>query len=123
RPLGRSPRGPLGRRGGLRGAVEGPGERNRGRLRAVPPRTHSPLAPARRAHGMTPKPKTHKDAVDYVPVDWTGVYPPEFGRKTVPNHVAIVMDGNGRWANSKGLTRVEGHKAGEASLLDVVAGA
>ena len=72
---------------------------------------------------MSPKPKTHKDAVDYVPVDWTGVYPPEFGRKTVTQHVAIVMDGNGRWANSKGLTRVEGHKAGEASLLDVVAGA
>ena len=33
------------------------------------------------------------------------------------------MDGNGRWANGKGLTRIEGHKAGEAALLDVVAGA
>jgi undecaprenyl diphosphate synthase len=33
------------------------------------------------------------------------------------------MDGNGRWANKRGLTRVEGHKAGEAALLDVVAGA
>jgi undecaprenyl diphosphate synthase len=41
----------------------------------------------------------------------------------VPQHVAIVMDGNGRWANARGLTRVEGHKAGEAALLDVVAGA
>ena len=41
----------------------------------------------------------------------------------VPQHVAIVMDGNGRWANQRGLTRVEGHKAGEAALLDVVAGA
>ena len=41
----------------------------------------------------------------------------------VPEHVAIVMDGNGRWANGKGLTRIEGHKAGEAALLDVVAGA
>ena len=40
-----------------------------------------------------------------------------------PRHVAIVMDGNGRWANGKGLTRIEGHKAGEAALLDVVAGA
>ena len=30
----------------------------------------------------------------------------------VPRHVAIVMDGNGRWANGRGLTRVEGHKAG-----------
>ena len=43
--------------------------------------------------------------------------------ESVPNHIAIVMDGNGRWANSRGLTRVEGHKAGEAALLDVVAGA
>ena len=42
---------------------------------------------------------------------------------SIPNHVAIVMDGNGRWANKRGLTRVEGHKAGEAALLDVVAGA
>lgn len=33
------------------------------------------------------------------------------------------MDGNGRWANSRGLTRIEGHRAGEAALLDVVAGA
>jgi undecaprenyl diphosphate synthase len=33
------------------------------------------------------------------------------------------MDGNGRWANSRGLPRVEGHRAGEAALLDVVAGA
>jgi undecaprenyl diphosphate synthase len=33
------------------------------------------------------------------------------------------MDGNGRWANKRGLTRVEGHRAGEAALLDVVAGA
>lgn len=41
----------------------------------------------------------------------------------VPAHVAIVMDGNGRWANARGKTRVEGHKAGEAALLDVVEGA
>jgi undecaprenyl diphosphate synthase len=33
------------------------------------------------------------------------------------------MDGNGRWANSRGLTRTEGHKAGEQALLDVLAGA
>ena len=67
--------------------------------------------------------KTHRDAVDFKPVDWTGLYPPEYARGAVPEHVAIVMDGNGRWANGRGLTRVEGHKAGEASLLDVVAGA
>ena len=33
------------------------------------------------------------------------------------------MDGNGRWANRRGFTRIEGHKAGEEVLLDVVAGA
>lgn len=48
---------------------------------------------------------------------------PKFKPGTVPQHVAIVMDGNGRWANERGLTRIEGHKAGEAALLDVVAGA
>ncbi|WNB84591.1 isoprenyl transferase [Cellulomonas sp. ATA003] len=47
------------------------------------------------------------------------VLPPEL----VPRHVAIVMDGNGRWANARGLPRTAGHQAGEASLLDVVAGA
>jgi undecaprenyl diphosphate synthase len=41
----------------------------------------------------------------------------------VPEHVAIVMDGNGRWANARGLTRVEGHRAGEAALMDVIEGA
>ena len=55
-------------------------------------------------------------------LDYAGQEPPAFG-PGVPRHVAIVMDGNGRWANARGLTRVEGHKAGEAALLDVVAGA
>ena len=40
-----------------------------------------------------------------------------------PRHVAIVMDGNGRWANARGLPRTKGHETGEAALLDVVAGA
>jgi undecaprenyl diphosphate synthase len=72
---------------------------------------------------MTPVEKTHRDAVDFKPIDWTGLFPPALPKAAVPEHVAIVMDGNGRWANARGLTRVEGHKAGEAALLDVVAGA
>lgn len=48
---------------------------------------------------------------------------PEIPRRFVPQHVAVVMDGNGRWANARGLPRNEGHKAGEQALLDVVAGA
>jgi undecaprenyl diphosphate synthase len=35
----------------------------------------------------------------------------------------MVMDGNGRWANERGLARTEGHRAGEAALLEAVAGA
>src|SRR5829696_4085873 len=53
----------------------------------------------------------------------SGARPPQVPRELVPRHVAIVMDGNGRWANARGLPRTAGHAAGEASLLDVVAGA
>ena len=53
----------------------------------------------------------------------SGATAPAIDPRFVPRHVAIVMDGNGRWANARGLPRVEGHKAGEAALLDVVAGA
>ena len=41
----------------------------------------------------------------------------------VPAHVAIIMDGNGRWANARGLKRNAGHEAGEAALFDTVEGA
>ena len=41
----------------------------------------------------------------------------------IPNHIACVMDGNGRWAQARGLPRTEGHRAGERALFDVVEGA
>ena len=41
----------------------------------------------------------------------------------MPRHVAIVMDGNGRWAKERGLPRTAGHEQGEHSLFDVVEGA
>ncbi|MDO4613872.1 MAG: isoprenyl transferase [Actinomycetaceae bacterium] len=40
-----------------------------------------------------------------------------------PLHVALIMDGNGRWANERGLPRTEGHRAGEVALMDTIAGA
>ena len=40
--------------------------------------------------------------------------------KRIPQHVAIIMDGNGRWAESRGKTRVAGHKAGVESVRAVV---
>ena len=41
----------------------------------------------------------------------------------MPRHVAIIMDGNGRWANARGLHRTQGHAMGEPALFDVVHGA
>jgi len=41
----------------------------------------------------------------------------------VPAHVAIIMDGNGRWANARGLRRNAGHEAGEEALFRTVEGA
>ncbi|CAI8401785.1 MAG: Trans,polycis-polyprenyl diphosphate synthase ((2Z,6E)-farnesyl diphosphate specific) [Acidimicrobiales bacterium AG-410-I20] len=41
----------------------------------------------------------------------------------IPTHIAAVMDGNGRWAESRKLPRTEGHTAGEQSLMDVLEGA
>jgi undecaprenyl diphosphate synthase len=53
----------------------------------------------------------------------SGEQPPEIPGNAVPKHVAIVMDGNGRWAHGRGLPRTDGHRAGEAALMDVLYGA
>ena len=48
---------------------------------------------------------------------------PKISPEKIPAHVAIVMDGNGRWAKERGLARTAGHEAGEAALFDVIEGA
>ena len=48
---------------------------------------------------------------------------PQIPADQLPNHVAVVMDGNGRWAKQRGLARTEGHKMGEAVLIDITCGA
>jgi len=48
---------------------------------------------------------------------------PKLKADQIPNHVAVVMDGNGRWAKARGLPRTAGHEAGEKALFDVVQGA
>src|SRR5689334_6912702 len=53
----------------------------------------------------------------------SGATPPEIPAALVPKHVAIVMDGNGRWAHARGLSRTEAHRAGAASRTDVLHGA
>ncbi|MFM8448320.1 MAG: undecaprenyl diphosphate synthase family protein, partial [Candidatus Nanopelagicaceae bacterium] len=50
---------------------------------------------------------------------WSGAKPPAIDKSLIPKHVAVVMDGNGRWAKNRGLNRTEGHKAGEAPLFDM----
>ena len=52
----------------------------------------------------------------------SGATPPEVPIDLVPRHVAIIMDGNGRWAADRGLPRTAGHEHGEHSLFDVVEG-
>ncbi|MEH3033853.1 MAG: isoprenyl transferase [Aeromicrobium erythreum] len=76
------------------------------------------MSPARRkAPAMRPRepkvPEPHP----------SGARPPALEPEQVPRHVAVVMDGNGRWAKARGLPRTEGHKMGEFALLDVVKGA
>ncbi|WP_416968163.1 polyprenyl diphosphate synthase [Streptomyces sp. 4F14] len=53
----------------------------------------------------------------------TRVRPPVIDPERMPGHVAIIMDGNGRWATERGLPRHEGHRAGHTALRDVVHGA
>jgi undecaprenyl diphosphate synthase len=37
-----------------------------------------------------------------------------------PTHIGIIMDGNGRWAQQRGLPRIEGHRQGEESIMEAV---
>src|SRR6202050_2751895 len=84
-------------------------------VRAMAPRALDPLAAPRGARVTRPirPPDPHRD----------GATPPSIPVGLVPRHVALVMDGNGRWAKQRGLPRIEGHKRGEAALFDVIMGA
>lgn len=46
--------------------------------------------------------------------------PPEIPAEFIPEHIALVMDGNGRWAQNQGMPRTEGHKRGEEVLMDCI---
>ncbi|WP_033196427.1 isoprenyl transferase [Streptomyces xiaopingdaonensis] len=52
----------------------------------------------------------------------SGARPPRIPAELVPGHIAVVMDGNGRWAKERGLPRTEGHKRGEGVVMDVLKG-
>jgi undecaprenyl diphosphate synthase len=44
------------------------------------------------------------------------------GTKSVPRHIAIIMDGNGRWAKTRGLPRIKGHEEGANAVRECVEG-
>src|SRR4026209_607084 len=46
----------------------------------------------------------------------------QIDRTALPAHIAIIMDGNGRWARKRGLPRVAGHRAGISAVREVVEG-
>jgi undecaprenyl diphosphate synthase len=41
-------------------------------------------------------------------------------RASLPQHVAVIMDGNGRWAKQHGLPRIEGHRVGAESARTII---
>ena len=43
----------------------------------------------------------------------------DYSELKVPNHVAIIVDGNGRWAKEKGMSRLRGHDAGFENLKKI----
>ncbi|MEX2275110.1 MAG: polyprenyl diphosphate synthase [Actinomycetota bacterium] len=49
-------------------------------------------------------------------------YLSDLDRDRLPRHIGVVMDGNGRWAQARGLARTEGHAAGEEAMFDTVKG-
>jgi trans,polycis-polyprenyl diphosphate synthase len=70
-----------------------------------------PLGPAPRADVRPPSPHP------------SGACAPALPAESLPRHVALVMDGNGRWAKERGLPRTKGHERGEYALFDAVEGA
>jgi undecaprenyl diphosphate synthase len=45
--------------------------------------------------------------------------PRDLDKNRLPQHVAVIMDGNGRWAKSRGLPRIMGHQRGVDALKDL----
>ncbi|MFE7044276.1 polyprenyl diphosphate synthase [Streptomyces atratus] len=78
------------------------------------PTRHSALPAARAArNGTLSAPPPHP----------AGHHPPRIPAEQMPVHVAVIMDGNGRWAQQRGLPRYAGHQAGAAAVRETVHGA
>ncbi len=62
----------------------------------------------------------HKPIDEMFPSPPCGLEPSELDADAVPTHVAVIMDGNGRWAKKRALNRLKGHKAGIAAVREVI---
>ncbi|MDT0390531.1 polyprenyl diphosphate synthase [Streptomyces dubilierae] len=112
-----------------------PSLRTRARILA-PARTRAALAwsltplslpPARPPDAPQPVPAPVRPAAAPAfrrpPPHPSGERPPAIPAAHLPTHVAVIMDGNGRWAQQRGLPRHEGHRAGAHAVREVVHGA
>ncbi|WP_461007409.1 polyprenyl diphosphate synthase [Streptomyces capparidis] len=89
------------------------------RVPDAPPVVAAPAPPAPPVRPVRPASAPPRP----VPPHPSGARPPDLPPGAAPRHVAIIMDGNGRWAAARGLRRDEGHRAGAEALLEVVFGA
>ncbi|MFC7935127.1 polyprenyl diphosphate synthase [Streptomyces sp. NPDC057387] len=86
---------------------------------------NAPTAPGpRRPSGTAGLPRPAADTgLRPPPPHPGGAKPPRIAADRMPAHVAVIMDGNGRWAEQRGLPRSEGHRAGTAAAHEVIYGA
>ena len=62
----------------------------------------------------------HKPLADIFPNPPAGLDPAALDAARVPEHVAVIMDGNGRWAKKRALNRLRGHKAGIEAVRETI---
>ncbi|PWZ09788.1 Dehydrodolichyl diphosphate synthase 2 [Zea mays] len=82
-----------------------------------PAATNQPLAPSRRTLLLSPCPRA---GATPAPVADAALLPGGLRAESLPRHVAVVMDGNSRWARARGLPSAAGHEAGRRALEEVV---
>ncbi|WP_327188590.1 polyprenyl diphosphate synthase [Streptomyces xinghaiensis] len=98
-----------------------------GRLRSALAWSLAPLTvPGPRRPAVTaslPSPAVEDTGLRPPPAHPSGARPPQIAADRMPAHVAVIMDGNGRWAEQRGLPRSEGHRAGSAAAHEMIYGA
>lgn len=77
-------------------------------------------AVTKRANGLDGLPAADEHPDESAPVTDSAAAPPSIPAGRVPRHIAIIMDGNGRWAKARGLPRTEGHRHGVENLRRIL---